>query len=271
MKVNVFDLNGNVIGKIDLPKIFSYPIREDLILRAVLATQSKKRQPYGADVLAGKRTAAHYHGYRRERPDVRMMGREMARLPRIHAKGPPHMLFEARFVPQARKGREAHPPKVLKKWVQKINKKERRKAIFSAIAATAKKELVLKRGHRVEKVESLPIVVEDKIQEINKSKQIAEFLKKVGLEKELERIKKKKVRAGKGKRRGRKYRRKVGPLFVITQDKGISKAVKNLPGCNVCRIENLGAAYLAPGAMLGRLTIFSKSAIERMGELYGSI
>lgn len=264
MKVDVLDLNGNPIEKLELPQIFKEPIREDLILRAFLSTLSKKRQPYGTDVLAGKRTAAHYHGYRGERPDVRMMDREMARLPRIHSKSPPHMLFEARFVPQARKGRRAHPPKKEKIWEQRINKKERRKAIRSAIAATAKKELVAKRGHKIGKIKSLPIIVEDKIQEINKTKKLVEFLKKIGLEKELERIKKKKIRAGKGKMRGRRYRKKTGPLFVITQDKGISKAVKNLTGCDVCRVKNLGVEHLAPGAMPGRLTIFTKSAIAEL-------
>jgi len=263
METNVYDLNGQPKEKIKLPKVFSEPIREDLILRAFLVTQSKKRQPYGTDVLAGKRTSAHYHGKRRER--WTMMNREMARMPRIHGKGvPAHLLWAARFVPQAVKGRRAHPPKVEKIWEQKINKKERKKAIRSAIAATANKELVLKRGHKIEKIEKLPIVVEDKIQEIKKAKELVEFLKKIGLEKELERIKKKKVRAGKGKMRGRKYKKKIGPLIVITEDKGISKAVKNLSGINVCRVENLCAEYLAPGAMPGRLTIFTKSAIKKL-------
>jgi len=262
MEAEVFDLNGNPVGKISLPKVFEEPVREDLIRRAVLATWSKKRQPYGTDPMAGKRTSAHYHGMRRY--IWTMMNREMARLPRIHGKVSLHLLWRARRVPQAVKGRRAHPPKVEKVWEEKINKKERRKAIRSAIAATAIKELVLKRGHRVEKLKALPIIVEDKIQEIKKTKELVEFLKKLGLEDELRRIKKKKVRAGRGKMRGRRYRRKTGILFVITEDKGIGKAVKNLPGCHVCRVENLCAEYLAPGAMPGRLTIFTKSAIEKL-------
>ena len=74
--------------------------------------------------------------------------------------------------------------------------------------------------------------------------------------------KKKKIRAGKGKMRGRKYRKKTGILFVIAKDEGISKAVSNLPGCHVCRVENLGVEQLAPGASPGRLTIWSKGAID---------
>ncbi|MEM5793878.1 MAG: 50S ribosomal protein L4 [Candidatus Aenigmatarchaeota archaeon] len=261
MKANVFDLQGNVLEKIELPKVFEEKVREDLILRAFLATISKKRQPYGTDKMAGKRSSAHYHGVRRER--WTMMNREMARMPRLHGKISPHLMWRARVVPQAVKGREAHPPKIEKVWEQKINKKERRKAIRSAIAATSIKDFVLKRGHKAEKIE-LPIVVEDKIQEIKKSKELEEFLIKIGLEEELERIKKKKVRAGKGKMRGRRYKRKVGPLIVITEDKGIGKAARNLPGVDVCRVENLSVEMLAPGAKAGRLTIWSKSAVEKL-------
>ena len=261
MKVNIIDLNGNVVEEIELPQLIE-EIREDLIKRAFLSTQSKKRQPYGSDVMAGKRTSAHYHGMRRYR--WTMMNREMARMPRIHAYAPPHLIWEARFVPQARKGRKAHPPKVEKKWVERINKKERKKAIRSAIAASLIKEFVESRGHKISELKIFPIVVEDSIQKISKTKELVEFLKRIGLEKELERIKKKKIRAGKGKMRGRKYRRKTGILFVITKDEGISKAVKNLPGCHICRVENLGVEHLAPGGVPGRLTIWSKSAVERL-------
>lgn len=267
MKVSIFDLQGNSKEKIDLPGIFKEPVREDLILRAVLSTQSKKRQPYGVDTFAGKRTSAHYHSMRRlDRPEVKMMNREMARMARLHGKVPSHMLFQARFVPQATKGREAHPPKIDKVWYQKINKKEKRKAIDSAIAATGIKDMILKRGHKIEDFKELPIVVEDKFQEFKKTKEIIEFLKKIGLGKELERIKEKKIRAGRGKSRGKKYKIKKGPLIVITEDKGISKAGKNLLGVNICRVENLSAEALAPGAMPGRLTIFTESAIKKLGE-----
>ncbi len=267
MKVSIFDSQGKVKEKVDLPEVFKESIREDLILRAFLAAMSKKRQAYGVDTSAGKRTSAHYHGMRRiERPEVRMMGREMARMARLHGKVPPHMLFRARFVPQAVKGREAHPPKTERIWVQKINKKERRKALKSAIAATSCKECVLKRGHKIEGLKELPIIVEDKVQELKKTKKLVEFLQKIGLKKELERIKEKKIRAGKGKARGRKYKIKSGPLIVISEDKGISKAAKNLLGVNVSRAKTLSIDALAPGSMPGRLVIFTKSAIKELGE-----
>jgi len=262
MKVDVFDLQGQPKEKIDLPKVFSEPVREDLIRRAVLVTLSKQRQPYAVDPMAGKRTSAHYHGVRRGR--YSMMNREMARMPRMHGKLSPHLMWRSRFVPQTTGGREAHPPITEKIWGLKINKKERQKTVRSAIAATSSKELVAKRGHRIDSIKELPIVVVNEIQELKKTRDVIEFLKKIGLEKELERISEKKIKAGRGKLRARKYKKKTGPLFVVTEDKGISKAVKRIQGVNVCKVQNLSAIYLAPGANAGRLTVWSKSAIENL-------
>src|SRR3989304_2140509 len=198
MKVDVFDLNGKPTNKIDLPAVFNEQVREDLIRRAVLATQSMKRQPYGTDPYAGLRSSAEYIGYRRHR--YAMMNKEMERMPRIHGKTVPHLTWRARLVPQAVKGREAHPPKAEKGWAQKIKDKERRKAIRSAIAATAMKEIVAKRGHRFS-VEELPIVVDDAMQGVKKAKEVVEFFRKVGLEGELKRISERKERPGRGEMR----------------------------------------------------------------------
>ncbi len=263
MKVDVFDLQGKPVEKIDLPEIFSEPVREDLIQRAVLSSQANRRQAYGVDTMAGKRTSAHYHGYRRHR--YAMMGREMARAPRLHGKTVPFMNMQARFVPQAKGGREAHPPLVERVWEQKMNKKEKQKALKSAVAATALKELVEKRGHALGKIKELPIVVEDRLQEISKTKDLVAFLERIGLNQELERIQERKIRAGKGKTRGRKYRTKIGPLFVIAEDKGIFKAAKNIIGSDVCNAKGLSAEILAPGTSAGRLTIFTKSALGKLG------
>ena len=172
MKVTVFNLQGKSTGKIDLLSVFSVDFRPDLITRAVLALQSLRRQPYGSDELAGLRTSAHYHGRRRTR--WTMMMRDMARMPRLHATSP-HLTWRARKVPQAVKGRRAHPPKVEKVWVQKINEKEYRLALRSAIAATAKKEIVEKRGHKIERIKELPLVVKDKIESVKKTKDLEKF------------------------------------------------------------------------------------------------
>ncbi len=265
MKTIIFDIRGNQKGEIELPKVFNTDFRPDLIKRAVLAVQSHKRQPYGSNKLAGKRSSAHYHGVRRG--PGHMMNIERARMARIHG-GPPNLQMTARVIPGSVKGRKAHTPKVEKIWYKKINDKERVFAIKSAIAATALKNIVLKRGHLIGNI-NLPIIVDDSLQEFKKSKNVKEFLEKIGLKKELERAKNKKVRAGKGKRRGRKYKKKKSVLFVIFEDKGIFKAAKNIPGVDICLATNLNAELLAPGTHSGRLTIFTESAIKKLGELYG--
>ncbi len=270
MKVSVLNLEGRVVEKIDLPTFFSLPVREDLIKRCVLAFQANRRQPYGADPLAGKRTSAHYHSRRDLAPFQRMMNRELARLPRIHSHCPPHLFLTARFAPQAVKGRKAHPPKAEKKWEQKVNKKEKKLATLSALAGTAVLELVKSRGHKYEG--ELPIIVEDSIEKLSKAKKVEEFLKKIGLEKELERAKKKKVRAGRGKMRGRRYRKKKSVLFVVSNASvPLKKAAKNLPGVDVVSAKDLNVEHLAPGAQPGRLTVYTKSAIRALEKRFADI
>ena len=266
MKTNIFDIQGNIKGEMELPKVFSITYRPDLIRRAVLAIQSHNRQPYGVDPLAGKRTSAHYHGVRHYR--YAMMNKEMARMHRIHNQGPPGLNLTARIVPQARKGREAHPPIIERDFWQKINDKERILAIKSAIAATALKDIVTKRGHLTNNV-SLPVVVDDSFQEIKKTKQLKQLLEKIGLKEELKRISKKKIRAGRGKMRGRKYKRKKGPLIVVAENKGIMDAAKNISGVDCCLAGKLNAELLAPGTDPGRLAIFTESAVKKLGEIYG--
>jgi large subunit ribosomal protein L4e len=270
MKVPIYDLNGNESGQVDLPKVFSTPLREDLIVRAFLSTMSKRRQPYGTDPTAGQKSSAGYHG-RRRRVRWTMSGREMARMPRLHGKIPGYLMYRARTVPQTVKGRPAHPPKVEKVWTQKMNKKERQLAIKSAIAATSDKKIVAGRGHKVKGVKELPIVVVDAIEEVKKTKDLKKTLEGVGLKDELKRIEKKKVRAGKGTMRGRRYKRKTGPLLVVEKDKGVGKAAKNISGVNVTLAKNLSIEFLAPGAAAGRLTIFTKGAIEKLSKLKGQV
>ena len=179
MKVDVLNLNGEPVEKIDLPQVFNESYRPDVIRRAVISLQSQRRQPYGPNVLAGLRTSAHYHGSRRKR--YTMMMRDMARMQRIHG-GAPHMAWRARKVPQAVKGRRAFPPKVEKIWEQKINKKEKNLALRSAIAATANKDIVMTRGHAIDKIKTLPLIVKDDIEKLKKTKDVEKLLLSLGLE-----------------------------------------------------------------------------------------
>jgi len=168
------------------------------------------------------------------------------------------------FVPQATKGRKAHPPKTEKVWKKGMNKKERMKALSSAIAATANKELALSRGHRAEGIKHLPLVIEKEMEGVKKAKNLIEFLKAFGLEREMERVKERKVRSGKGTKRGRKYKGKRGLVIIVSEYGGIEKAAGSLPGIDVVKASELKVGHLAPGGRPGRLAIWSEAALEQI-------
>ncbi|MBS7659310.1 MAG: 50S ribosomal protein L4 [Candidatus Bathyarchaeia archaeon] len=252
--VDVFDLEGKPVEKITLPEIFDTPLRPDVIKRAVLSIQSKRLQPKGRDPMAGKRTTAESLG----------VGLGLARVPRI--KGPS---ARAAFAPGTVGGRLAHPPVVEKKIVKEIPKKEKRLALFSAIAATASREVVASRGHVVDGVPQIPLVVVDDIESLKKTKEVEAVLTKLGVLGDLYRVRESvNIRAGRGKMRGRRIKQAVGPLIVISEDRGIVKAAENIPGVDVVPVTSLNAELLAPGTHPGRLTIWTKGAIEALSKLY---
>ncbi len=268
MEVPILNFEAKEIGKIEIPKeVLEYKIREDLVLRDFLAEMSKRRQPYGRDPFAGLRTSAHYHSRRRPfRRYVTQMNIGMARHQRIHGKAPWHMMFVARIAPNVRKGRRAHAPKAEKVWEQKINRKEHKIALLSAIAASFYKELVKNRGHKIDNLKYFPIVVND-FSAFKKTKELKKFLEVIGLEEELERIKEKKIRAGKGKMRGRRYKRKRGPLIIVEKLNGIEKVANSL-NIDVCDLKSLNTLLLAPGAKLARLIIWEEKALKKVFEWF---
>ncbi len=263
MKLAVYNLKGEARKEMTVAKAFSKRVRKDLIKRAVEVEQAMARQPYGTDPIAGQRTSAHYHARRGIR--MSMMNRELARMKRIHGSG--FLSMRARHVPQAVKGRKAHPPKADKAWEKKMNKKERRVALLSAVAATSKKDLVQERGHKVEGLKHFPLVAESKLEDITSLKEVREMFGKMGLKEEMERTKEKKVRPGKGTMRGRKYKRRKGILLVINDDNGITRAARNIAGLDVVHVDDLNVGHVAPGAEPGRLCIWTEGAIQKIEEL----
>jgi large subunit ribosomal protein L4e len=251
----ILNLEGKATGKVELPPVFATPLRPDVIKRAVLAIQSNRLQPQGRDPMAGKRTSAESRG----------TGMGIARLPRRKGGA-----GKAAFAPGTVSGRQGHPPLSEKNIVKKIPKKEKRLALFSAIAATASKEVVASRGHHVEDVAQMPLVVTSDFESLTRTKEAEEALVHLGVLSEIFRAREgTKVRAGKGKSRGRKMKRSVGPLIVVAENKGIVEAARNVPGVDVVTVADLNVEMLAPGTHPGRLTIWTSSAIERLGELYG--
>jgi large subunit ribosomal protein L4e len=257
-EIPVFDLEGRVGKEITLPTVFNVAIRPDIIKRVVIALQSHRFQPKGRDVLAGKRTTAISLG----------AGYGLARIPRVKGRGYPRALSGA-FAPGTVGGRGAHPPVPWRKIWKKINKQERRLAVKSAIAASGKKELVLARGHHAENVPCIPLVVVDELQKLKKAQEVKKVFVNLGLWPDIERAKKGiKVRAGKGKMRGRRLKKRKGPLIVIKKDEGIKKAASNFPGVDIVEVRSLNAELLAPGTHFGRLVVWTESAFKELDNLF---
>jgi len=261
MKLKIIDAQKAEKGSIDMPEQFSEDIRPDIIWRAVMAIQNNARQPYGSDPEAGKKAVARVS--RRRRDWKGSYGLGISRVPRkVLSHRGTRFNWVGAVAPGMVGGRRAHPPKATKIWEQKINKTENRKAIRSALAATLDKKIVAERGHKLP--EAYPFIIDDSFEQINKTKDLNKALLALGLEKEMERASKKNIRAGKGKMRGRRYKRAKGPLIVVSKQCSLIKAAMNVPGIDITEVNKVNAELLAPGADIGRLTLYTKAAIERM-------
>ncbi len=259
MKTKILDTNKTEKGTKDLPVQFSEQIREDLIQRAVLSVQAEARQAYGTKPGAGTRQVSEVS--RRRRDYKATYGAGISRVPRkIMSRNGTRMNWVGAIAPGTVGGRQANPPKAEKNWSQKINEKENRKAIRSAIAATVDVNLVNKRGHKVPK--DFPFIVDSKFESLNKTKDVYKALEKLGFETELKRTSGSNVRSGSGKNRGRKYHNKIGPLFVVGNECQLLNAAKNIPGVDVVSANSLNAELLAPGCHPGRLTLWTENAID---------
>ena len=256
MKAEVLDLNGKPSGEVELPDVFSTELRPDLVKRMFWLVGSHKLQPKGRDPMAGERTTAETHN-----PPT---GTGQSRIPRV--KGERYSKSGlAAGVASVVKGRLPHPPRSEKVIHLGVNKKEKRLATNSAIAFTANIDAVRARGHRVAKV-SLPMVVADDIETVEKTGELVSFFEKAELKDELHRIDSHvKRNSGKRRLRGRVYRTGVGPLIVVTNDRGVGKAAGGIPGVGVIRVEGLSVLDLAPGGVPGRLTIWTESALSSLG------
>ncbi len=251
-KINVYNLDGKKKGLIDKPKIFDVKARFDLIQLANSISQSKNKQIQGRDKRAGLRNTAKGWG----------TGHGVSRAPRIKGSGFATARHVGR-VPYAKGGRRTHPIKTEKKIKKKINKQINKLSIISAISASGDESWVKKGGFIVKNIPDIPLVVDDKIQTIKKTTNIYSTLCKLGLQEDLINIKQRtKIRAGKGKSRSRKYKKKKGILLVIKDDFGIIKASRNIPGTDVVKVENLSINTLAPGGSSGRLILWTESAIN---------
>jgi large subunit ribosomal protein L4e len=263
VKAGVFSVEGKKMKEIELPSAFSESVKEELIKRAVLAIQSAKAQTRGSNPRAGRNYAATYSAARGKPSVYRIMNTGHARLPKLKDK---RFLISGKtaIVPQAVHGPKAHPPKTQKNIEEGINKKEKKAAVRSAIAATADRELVLER-HKIGEETQLPVIVEKSFEELAKTIDVRKALENLGLWNDVENAKsKRKQRAGKGKKRGRKSKKKKSILIVAGNSEKIFLAARNLEGVEICSAKDINAELLAPGAVPGRLTLWTETALEQI-------
>lgn len=256
MKAEVMGLNGKASGEVEVPEVFSTELRSDLVRRVYWIVGSHGLQPQGRDPMAGERTTAETHS-----PPT---GTGRSRIPRV--KGERYSRGGlAGGVASVVKGRLPHPPRSEKVIHLDVNRKEKRLATDSAIAFTANLDAVKARGHRVKKP-ALPMVVADDIETVEKTSELVSFLEKVDLKAELERVDgRTKRNTGRRRLRGRAYRGGVGPLIVVTNDRGVGRAAGGIPGVKVARVQDVSVLDLAPGGVPGRLTIWTESAMSALG------
>jgi large subunit ribosomal protein L4e len=253
--VHLLDLDGKQGGTIALPLAFSGPVRTDLIERAVVAAQSHRRQPYGTSPTAGLRHSVEWSG----------KGRGVARTPRLMDS------MRGAQAPNTVGGRPAHPPRVERIWAKKINRQERQLAFRSALAATRETTLASARGHAVPHGAHLPFVVLDPVEEIRTSADARRLLERLKVWNDVERARRGThlTSSGRARRRGR-VRRTPRSLLVVTSAPNRALGFRNLSGVEVVPVQRLATEDLAPGGVAGRLTLFSKSAVEslrsRLGE-----
>lgn len=262
-KIQVLDANAKKTGEMDLPVQFSEAARPDLIRRSVLSLQSRARQAYGSDPEAGMRHSSKLSKRRRKYRGSYGFG--ISRVNRkIHTRRGTRFFWVGAFSPQTRGGRRAHAPKAEKNFEQKINAKENRKAIRSAMAAGLNAELVAERGHKVPS--GFPFALDNSFEDLVKTSDLKKALLALGLNEELSRASAKSIRAGRGKTRGRKYKRAKGPLIVVSKGCPLIKSAANVAGIDVVLCHSVNAELLAPGADMGRLTLWTKAAVEKIAE-----
>ena len=258
MKTTAYTTTGTKDVEVELPLIFSTPFRKELIHKAFTNLTSHKFQRQGRKPMAGMDVVADSND-----PPT---GQGVSRVARMQGGGGGRQ-GQGAEVASTRGGRQAHPPIVEKVIYKKLNKKENKLALCSAIAATASKDLVEQRGHKVDGIESFPIIVSDDIESISKTTEINKVLDSLKLSEDVKRLDVRKVRSGQSRLRGRSKKVGKSVLFVTADSSNLSKATGAIPGVEVRSVKELSVLDLAPGSDPIRLTVYSKSAIEEIGKI----
>lgn len=259
--VNVYTTKGETSGTmLKIPGVFSAPIRLDIVQFVHDQMRRNSMQASGRDKRAGHKCSAESWG----------TGRAVARIPRVRGGGTSRS-GQGAFGNMCRGGHAFAPLRTYRRWHRRINVKQRRYALCSAIAASGIPALALARGHRVENCPEFPLVLQDDAETVKKTKEAKEVLKVVGAWTDIQKVyASERWRAGRGKMRGRRNVRKRGPIVIYNNDNGITRGFRNIPGVTLLQVSRLNLLKLAPGGHLGRFAIWTESAFRRLEDLYGS-
>eukprot|EP01098_Paradermamoeba_levis_P002141 TRINITY_DN12540_c0_g1_i1.p1 TRINITY_DN12540_c0_g1~~TRINITY_DN12540_c0_g1_i1.p1 ORF type:complete len:430 (-),score=195.20 TRINITY_DN12540_c0_g1_i1:106-1296(-) len=252
---------GDKKVQLPIPAVLLAPIRPDIVQFVHTSIAKNRRQPYAVSPYAGHQTSAESWG----------TGRAVARIPRV-AGGGTHRSGQGAFGNMCRGGRMFAPTKTWRKWHRKVNVNQRRYALVSALAASAVPSLVLARGHRIEKVAEVPLVVSnDAVKDLKKTSAAIKLLKSLNALTDVEKVKNsKKIRRGKGKLRNRRHTQKRGPLVIFNKKSALIQAFRNIPGVELASVNRLNLLQLAPGGHLGRFVIWTQDAFEKLDSIYGT-
>jgi len=260
--VSVYDDKNEAlpVKGVHLPAVFRAPIRPDIVSFVHDQMMKNTRQAYCVSSKAGHQTSASSWG----------TGRAVARIPRVRGGGT-HRSGQAAYGNMCRGGRMFAPTKTWRRWHHRLNINQKRFAICSAIAASGVPALVMSKGHKIEGISEVPLVVDNKIESLQKTKEAVGLLRRVKAWADVEKAaKSKRLRAGKGKMRNRRRIMRTGPCVIYSKDNGVRKAFRNIPGVSLLNVEKLNLLNLAPGGHVGRFCIWSESAIEKLDSLYGT-
>merc|ERR1712024_111308 len=259
--ITVYNEKGETTdNNVKLPAVFRAPVRPDIVNFVHFEMLKNTRQAYAVSEKAGHQTSAESWG----------TGRAVARIPRVRGGGT-HRSGQAAFGNMCRGGRMFAPLKTWRRWHKRCNINQRRYAMTSAIAATGVPALVMAKGHQVDNVPEIPLVVSNAAQEYKKTKQAVDLLKQLGAWDDVKRVyATRRMRAGRGKSRDRKHVQKLGPAIIYAQDNGIVRAFRNIPGVEVCDVNSLNVLRLAPGGLCGRFLIFTEDAFKALDTIYGN-
>jgi len=259
--VSVYSEKNESSGStVALPAVYRAPIRPDIVSMIHHEIAKNHRQAYAVNKDSGHQTSAESWG----------TGRAVARIPRVRGGGT-HRSGQGAFGNMCRGGHMFAPTKTWRRWHRKVNVAQKRYAMCSAIAATGVPALVMAKGHQVQDIKEVPLVVSDKVQSYTKTKEAVIFLHRVKAWSDIEKVyNSKRMRAGKGKMRNRRRIQKKGPLVIYDQDQGLTRAFRNIPGVETISVHQLNLLKLAPGGHVGRFCIWTESAFKKLDSIYGT-